>query len=89
VLFRAPLALSLARQATRPRADDVPEAAVRAMAAGMRWPTPDEYATLTVVEPDGRWWRYRPDTRQLAVDAAVGLAGGPAARPGPWAGEQP
>jgi predicted kinase len=89
VLFRAPLALALARQTARPQQDDVPADAVRAMAAGMRWPTPDEYATLTVVEPDGRWWRYGPQTRDLPVDAAVRLAGGSAAQPGPWSGGQP
>ncbi len=54
VHFRAPLSLALSRQSTRPSADAVPSAAVTGMAAKLRWPTPDEYQTLTVIEADRR-----------------------------------
>ncbi|WP_088289238.1 AAA family ATPase [Kineosporia sp. A_224] len=86
VLLRPRLELSLARQATRPPADEVPAGAVRLMLEGLRFPTPDEYGSLTVVEPDGRWWRYGDQTRWLPVDAAVRSAGGGPQDPGPWSG---
>ncbi|GAB6902093.1 AAA family ATPase [Kineosporia succinea] len=66
VSFNAPLEMSLRRQTTRPGADAVPAAAVTAMAARLRWPTPDEYQTLTVVEPNRVSWAYDERTRWSA-----------------------
>ncbi|GLY30849.1 AAA family ATPase [Kineosporia sp. NBRC 101731] len=81
VYFAAPLALALQRQTTRPGADAVPAAAVTTMAARLRWPTPDEYQSLTVVEPNRTSWDYTDHSRWLDSRAAV-LAH-PAARV-PW-----
>ncbi len=63
VYFNAPLSLSLKRQSTRPDSDAVPAAAIRTMAAKFRWPTPDEYQTLTVMEPNRTSWEYTTHTR--------------------------
>ncbi|WP_285627103.1 ATP-binding protein [Kineosporia sp. NBRC 101677] len=71
VYFDAPLALSLQRQTTRPGADAVPAAAIRSMAAKLRWPTPDEYQSLTVVEPNRAAWAYNARSRWLDAKAAV------------------
>lgn len=76
VHLRGRVDLALDRQRTRPDRDSVPAAVVRRMATQLRWPTPDEYGTLTVVEPDGRWWRWCDRTRWLDVDAAVAADGG-------------
>ena len=63
VYFHAPLALALHRQSTRPSADAVPADAIRKMASRLRWPTPDEYQTLTVVEPTRVSWAYTTESR--------------------------
>jgi hypothetical protein len=83
VYFRAPLALAHQRQTTRPACDAVPAAAITGMAAKLRWPTPDEYQTLSIVEQDGthlaKWVRpSHVQTDQHWMSAAVrpnGLAG--------------
>jgi hypothetical protein len=33
------------------------------MASKLRWPTPDEYQTLTVVEPTRASWAYTTQSR--------------------------
>lgn len=71
VHFRAPLALALRRQTTRADADAVPAAAIRRMARNLRWPTPDEYQTLSIVETNGKSWDYTSRSRGLDVPAAV------------------
>lgn len=63
VYLHTPLETCLGRQSTRPWRDTVGEATVVSMRRELRWPTPDEYATLTVVEPDGSSWAYGPATR--------------------------
>lgn len=83
VYFHAPLALSLARQGTRPPADAVPAATIAVMARKLHWPTPDEYQTLTVVEPGGAMWDYTPVTRWLTGELAARQAPVTAAT---WAG---
>jgi predicted kinase len=70
VHFRAPLSLALRRQRSRPADDAVPADAIRAMARKLRWPTPDEYETLSIVEPDGTSWAYTPESRWLANTAS-------------------
>lgn len=71
VFLRGSLPLALGRQGVRPSGDAVPAATIGAMARTLRWPTPDEYQTLTVVEPGGRMWDYGPVTRWLTgVQAA-------------------
>lgn len=50
VVFDAPVATSVRRQATRPDADAVPAARIRSMARQLRHPTPDEYTTLTLID---------------------------------------
>ncbi|MDQ1306208.1 MAG: family ATPase [Actinomycetota bacterium] len=72
--FHGRLALALDRQRTRPSADAVPDGRVAAMTRALRWPTPDEYQTLTVVEPGGAMWDYAPVTRWLTSDEAARLA---------------
>jgi predicted kinase len=71
VHFRAPLALALRRQHTRPDADLVPAAAVTGMVRKLRWPTPDEYQTLSIVEPNGTAWAYSRASRRLPTATAV------------------
>jgi predicted kinase len=70
VYFRAPLSRALRRQALRPSAEAVPAAAITEVARELRWPTPDEYQTLSVVEPNGRAWAYNPESRWLTGSAA-------------------
>ena len=74
VYFRAPLALALRRQRDRDAADAVPSATVAAMAGRLSYPTPDEYESLTVVEPSGAAWDYSPATRWLPAAEAVATA---------------
>jgi hypothetical protein len=69
VHFPVSLAFALRRQRTRPDAEAVPADAMRMMAGKFRWPTPDEYETLNVVEADGKTWAYTPESRWL-TDAA-------------------
>lgn len=71
VLLRGDLPTSLRRQSTRPDADAVPAARIREMARKLRLPGPDEYQTLTVIEPDGRAWAYDERSRWLAARDAV------------------
>lgn len=88
VHFRGSLALSLQRQSTRPAADAVPEAVIRSMTAKLRWPTPDEYQTLTVVEPNQSTWAYEPATRFLpSRAAATGHRACPSPAPDPDPGD--
>jgi predicted kinase len=70
VYFHAPLALALKRQKTRPAADAVPAEAITGMAGKLRWPTPDEYQTLSIVEPDGTSWAYNQRSRWLTPAVA-------------------
>jgi len=70
VYFPAPLALALRRQATRPSADAVPAAAITDLARKLRWPTPDEYQTLSIVEPNGKTWDYTAESRWLTAASA-------------------
>ena len=71
VYVRAPLNLAQRRQTTRPDAAAVPAATISRMARSLRWPTPDEYQTLSVVEPNGRSWDYTSRSRWLDVPAAI------------------
>jgi predicted kinase len=71
VYFHAPLSLALKRQTTRADADAVPSATIQAMARKLRWPTPDEYQTLSVVEPTGKAWAYTTESRWLSDPVAI------------------
>jgi putative nucleotidyltransferase with HDIG domain len=71
VLVRSDLQASLRRQSTRPADDAVPAVRIRDMARRLRLPGPDEYQTLTVIEPDGRQWAYGPQSRWLAPQEAL------------------
>lgn len=53
VVIDTPVATCIARQRDRGTGAAVPAATIRSMAAALRWPTPDEYDTLTVVTSDG------------------------------------
>lgn len=63
VFFDVATQLSVDRQSTRPYRDAVPSDAVRAMRRELRFPSPDEYDTLTVVDASGHMWSYGPGTR--------------------------
>lgn len=63
VYFNVPVSTSVARQRTRDYGDGVPDDAIWSMRRELRWPTPDEYDTLTIVEADGVTWEYTPATR--------------------------
>jgi predicted kinase len=82
VLFRAALATALGRQDTRDPDDAVPRARIEDLQRRMRWPTPDEYQTLTVVEESGAAWSYTPQSRWLDAAEAVRRFG---VRDTPWA----
>jgi predicted kinase len=81
VYFRAPLSLALRRQTTRADVDVVPGATIQSMARKLRWPTPDEYQTLSIVETTGKTWAYTAESRWLTEAAQ-------AEHPGraPWTG---
>jgi putative nucleotidyltransferase with HDIG domain len=53
VLVDTPTSVCVSRQTHRARGTAVPAAAIRRMAANLRFPTPDEYSTLTVVDEHG------------------------------------
>jgi predicted kinase len=72
VYFHAPLSLALRRQTTRADADAVPAATIASMARKLRWPTPDEYQTLSIVETTGKAWAYTSQSRWLTDAAARG-----------------
>jgi predicted kinase len=70
VYFHAPLSLALRRQTTRPAAEAVPAATLHSMARKLRWPTPDEYQSLSIVETTGKSWAYNGRSRWLSDPVA-------------------
>lgn len=76
VYFHSRLKTALGRQRTRPWDAAVPDEAIVHMRRESRFPSPDEYQTLLVVEEDGTEWEYTPETRfaptgQERADPAV------------------
>lgn len=63
VYLHTSLPAALRRQKTRKPQDAVPADVIRQMARRMRWPSPDEYSQLLIVEPDGTEWSYTPTSR--------------------------
>jgi predicted kinase len=53
VIFDTRSQVCIQRQRHRPSGTAVPADTIRSMVAALRWPTPDEYDTLTVVADDG------------------------------------
>jgi predicted kinase len=70
VYFQAPVQLALRRQSTRPAAEAVPAATILSMARKLRWPTPDEYQTLSIIPSDAGPWAYTAESRWLTDPAA-------------------
>lgn len=60
VYLDTPTKVCIERQRHRATGTAVPAETIRSMVSNLRWPTPDEYDTLTVVDADGSEQRWDP-----------------------------
>jgi predicted kinase len=68
VVVDTPSSVCISRQQHRDSGQSVPAATIESMLASWRWPTPDEYDTLTVVDPSGAW-AYTPSSRDALLES--------------------